>query len=98
MKQLLKPQVALYCIFTVRSHVYHTFFDCHVADSDYEATTDMLTFAPSDATICINITIINDTIANEPDEQFSVTLTSASPVGTFGEDTTCVTIIDDDRK
>ena len=63
----------------------------------------MLTFSPVPIDdnlqmLCTTIPIINDTIANEPDEQFSVTLTSASPVGTFGEDTTCVTIIDDDRK
>ena len=74
-----------------------------VADSDYETTTVMLTFSPVPVddnlqTLCTTIPIINDTIANEPDEQFSVTLISASPVGTFGEDTTCVTIIDDDRK
>ena len=61
----------------------------------------MLTFTPSDEipqTICATISIINDTVSNEEDEQFSVTLTSATPVGTFGENTTCVTIIDDDRK
>ena len=73
-------------------------FDYHVVDSDYVATTVMLTFAPSDETDCTNITIINDIIGNEPAEEFSVTLTSSSPVGTFGENTTCVTIIDDDRK
>ena len=79
--------------------MYHTFSCfCHVEGSDYVATIVMLTFVPSDKILCATIPIINDRVPSEPDEQFSVTLTSASPVGIFGESTTCVTIIDDDRK
>ena len=44
------------------------------------------------------ISIRDDSIAGEPDESFSVTLISATPNGVFEEDTTCITIIDDDSK
>ena len=47
---------------------------------------------------CGTVAIINDTVADEPDEQFIVQLTDASPVGNFAEGFTCITIIDDDRK
>lgn len=59
----------------------------------------MLTFTPGGmSTLCSKIQIIDDMIVSEPNEQFSVKLISAFPVGTIGEDTSCITIIDDDRK
>ena len=82
----------------ILTNVSYFFMLCHVEGSDYVATIVILTFVPSDKILCATIPIINDTVPSEPDEQFSVTLTSASPVGIFGESTTCVTIIDDDRK
>ena len=48
--------------------------------------------------MCRQISILDDSIAGEPDEAFSVTLVSASPIGIFEEDTTCITITDDDSK
>ena len=61
----------------------------------------MLTFQPSDEASqirCGTVSIIDDIIGNEPPEEFSVTLTSASPDGMFGDDESCVTIIDDDSE
>ena len=45
---------------------------------------------------CGNVPIIDDTVAGEPDEQFSVRLISANPPGNFSNDETCVTIVDND--
>ena len=45
---------------------------------------------------CRNITIIDD-LLNEVQEQFTVTLTNAFPDGIFREDTSCISIIDNDR-
>ena len=47
---------------------------------------------------CSNITIIDDNVPHEPDEQFVVTLSGVVPRGIFIRDTTFVTIIDDDCK
>ena len=61
----------------------------------------MLTFTPTDGTLimmrCFNVKILEDSI-DELDEQFSVKLISALPEGSFIEDTSCITIIDNDRK
>lgn len=72
----------------------------HTANSDYRATaaTESLNFVPSDQIKCINIQIVDDDITNEPDEEFSVTLTSATPFGDFSNTTAVITIIDNDRK
>ena len=61
----------------------------------------MVTFQPSSddgspQTLCGIVPIINDMIGNEPDEEFSVRLISASPDGDFGDSESCITIIDDD--
>ena len=69
------------------------------AGSDYETTTFMFTFMPTDQSsqrLCGDVTIINDMIGNEPDEEFSVRLISASPEGNIDGQESCVTIIDDD--
>ena len=70
------------------------------ANSDYVETTFQLTFEPLGGSrkICRDVTIINDEIANEPDEQFAIHLTNANPVGEFGSDETCLTITDDDSE
>ena len=59
----------------------------------------MLRFQPSDdiQTKCTKVGIISDTVV-ETTEQFSVKLTSVSPEGTFIQDTSCISIVDDDRK
>ena len=48
---------------------------------------------------CANVTIIDDSLGNEPDEQFSVSFVSIEPFGMFDlTSVVCVTIIDDDSK
>ena len=75
----------------------------HTADSDYQNTAITVTFEPTAGSetaqvMCGNIPIIDDTVAGEPDEQFSVRLASSSPVGSFANDAneSCITIFDDD--
>ena len=75
--------------------------NCLAADADYETTTIMVTFVPSDLGTtqrqCGNVRIIDDMIGNEPNEEFSVTLVSTDPSGArFGDKESCITIIDDD--
>ena len=59
-------------------------------------------FAPIDDQIsqevCIPLPIIDDLIANEADEQFSVLLTDVTPAVEVGNNQTCVTIRDNDSK
>ena len=70
------------------------------AGSDYTTTTLMLTFMPSSdgRTVCGKVPIIDDKLANEGTEQFSVRITRTSDprikIGPNAE--TCVNIIDDD--
>ena len=70
------------------------------ADEDYVSTTFTLTFMPNDTfttqRMCRNITIIDDMIGNEPDEEFSVRLASSNPEANLDGQESCVTIIDDD--
>ena len=71
------------------------------ADFDYVTTAIMLTFMPSDEEMqmmCFNISIIDDSLGNEPDEEFSVTISDAVPAGSVGDVEACVTIIDNDSK
>ena len=72
---------------------------CFIAGNDYVNSTFTLTYPPTANTLrlCFNVTIINDSDV-EMAEQFIVKLVSASPEGEFIEDTTCITIIDNDRK
>ena len=75
--------------------------NCFAADADYETTTIMVTFVPSDLGTtqreCGSVRIIDDMIGNEPNEEFSVTLVSTDPSGArFGDRESCITIIDDD--
>ena len=70
-------------------------------DSDYEITPLMLTFEPSTdgQRVCGKVPIIDD-LLDEPNELFSVRITSVSNpnimIGMNAE--SCVTIIDDDGK
>lgn len=71
------------------------------ADSDYRTTVVMFTFIPSDEDpqpLCTSIPIIDDSVANEPVEEFSMTLVSAVPAGVFIQDTSCISIVDNDGK
>lgn len=47
---------------------------------------------------CIPLQIVDDDIANEADEQFLVMLLDVSPAGNIDDETTCITIVDDDSK
>lgn len=72
-------------------------------DVDYENTTLSLIFQPFGGLdnfqkLCGSVTIIDDMFGNEKDEEFSVTLTSATPEGSFGEEQSCITIKDNDSK
>ena len=63
----------------------------------------MLTFMPSDEgtqIMCFNASIIDDLLGNEPDEEFSVTISSIVPAGSVsGVDTeACITIVDNDSE
>ena len=50
-------------------------------------------------TACAMIPIIDDLLGNEPDELFSVTFSSFSPIGLEGDVAeACVTIVDNDGK
>ena len=79
------------------SHTNVTFF--FIAGVDYMTSTFPLFFQPSDSieTLCATVGIIDDDIPEQV-EQFSVKLIEALPEGTFIEDTSCISIIDDDRK
>lgn len=46
--------------------------------------------------MCDRVQIINDDLANELDEQFSVSLISAVPTSVFRSSETCITIVDSD--
>ena len=80
-------------------HIFH--FSITVG-SDFNSTVLVVTFEPSDdqtsRMTCVPLPIIDDSIANEANEQFSVTLTDAIPTTNVGNNKTCVTIIDDDSK
>ena len=90
MKDLLKRDIQILLAITIYS----------TADFDYAQTTVMLTFVPTDEgtqTMCFNVTIIDDSLGNEPDEQFSVTITDAVPAGSVDSEA-CVTIVDNDSE
>lgn len=71
-----------------------------VADSDYRTMTFQVLFQPMGSVmqICRNVRIIDDEISNEPDEQFSVSLVNANPIGVFSVSESCITITDNDGK
>ena len=87
----------MYCMITII--VFPFMF---AEGDDYETNVFMLTFEPSadGRTLCGNVRIIDDKLANEGNEQFSVTITSisGSRVDVGPNDETCVTIIDDDGR
>lgn len=74
-------------------------FKINVAGSDYATVTFEQTFTPMDEAsqmMCGLVQIIDDMLAYEPDEQFSVSLVSATPIGVFRSDESCITIMDND--
>lgn len=63
---------------------------------DYTTLTIQATFTPETQMMCDRVQIINDDLANELDEQFSVSLISAVPTSVFRSSETCITIVDSD--
>ena len=68
-----------------------------MSPSDYEAVTEVLTFAPCDTLLCMNV-IITDDLLNEPEETFSLRLTNISSFVTLNTTAGVVLITDDDGK
>ena len=78
------------------SHYEFFFF---AAGSDYITSTVMFTFRPSQTpALCGNVPIIDDSIGLEPNELFSVRITSVSGANVMigDQDESCVEIIDND--
>ena len=80
----------------------HTHFVSNTVGADYRNIVEVVTFEPSDDQIsqetCVPLAVIDDLIANEANEQFSVVLIDVTPTINIGNNETCVTIIDDDRE
>ena len=72
----------------------------NTAGSDYDSTTFTLEFTSSDegtTTLCADVPITDDQLANEPVEAFSISFLSISPAGRQGLiRETCVFIVDND--
>ena len=68
-----------------------------MSPSDYEAVTEVLTFAPCDTLLCMNVIITDDQV-NEPEETFSLSLTKMSSFVTLSTTAGEVLITDDDGK
>jgi hypothetical protein len=65
------------------------------AGSDFKAKTATLSFAAGQTNKAISFQIINDLIV-DPDETFTITLTSPTGEAAIGTNTTTVTILDND--
>ena len=61
------------------------------------AVEEELTFAPCESRRCVNVRLTDD-LVNEPDETFSISLSSSSPHIFFSSPTAEVVVTDDDGK
>ena len=68
-----------------------------VSPSDYEAVSEVLTFAPCETRRCVNV-VVTDDLVNEPEETFSLSLTKISSFITLSVAAGEVLITDDDGK
>ena len=68
--------------------------DSAISDTDFTAASDTLTFMPGETTATVAVATIEDTL-DEPDETFTLTLSSPSNA-TLGEATATGTITDND--
>ena len=71
-----------------------------VRERDYETINEVLTFGPNETRQCVNMSIIND-LTMEPDEIFSLSLTTASsntPLSISLNSTAANVVIIDDGK
>ena len=71
---------------------------CSTDGEDFTAVSTTVTFAPDQDRLCVNIGIIDDSIALEPDREFSVTFTVPPDVETGPTSTSTVTVVDDDGR
>ena len=68
-----------------------------MSPGDYVAVEEELTFAPCESRRCVNVRLTDD-LVNEPDETFSISLSSSSPHIIFSSPSVEVLVIDDDGK
>ena len=68
-----------------------------VSPGDYVAVKEELTFAPCESLRCVNVRLTDD-LVNEPDETFSISLSSSSPHIFLSSPFAEVLVIDDDGK
>lgn len=69
------------------------------AGADYVSINGfMLNFAPFTTTVCINLTIIDDSVEEKEEEVFMIGMTSLSKGAIVDQNAVLVTIIDDDCK
>ncbi|MGI9250051.1 MAG: Calx-beta domain-containing protein [Pseudohongiellaceae bacterium] len=73
--------------------------DSTIPDADYIATAGTLTFAGSETSKTVTVTILNDTVYEQPNERFQIQLSNPQPVSgnELGAATADVDIVDDDR-
>ena len=90
-------QVYISFIYTqFKSLAYNTLLAL-VSPSDFEALSEVLTFAPCDTQHCVNV-VITDDLVNEPEETFYLSLTNISPFINLSTAAGEVLITDDDGK
>ena len=87
--------VQVYIVYTI-SLAYSTLFAL-VSPSDYEAVSEVLTFAQCETRRCVNVSITDD-LVNKPEETFSLSLTKISSFVTLSTTAAEVLITDDDGK
>ena len=69
-----------------------------MSPSDYEAVSEVLTFAPCDTLLCMNVIITDDLVNESKEETFSFSLTEISSFVTLSTTAGYVLITDDDGK
>ncbi|MGI9250262.1 MAG: Calx-beta domain-containing protein, partial [Pseudohongiellaceae bacterium] len=79
---------------------YATADDAAIAGSDYTAASGTLTFAGSEISKTVTVTILNDTAYENPNEQFQIELSNPQPTSgnqLLGTGMADVDIVDDDQ-
>ena len=69
-----------------------------MSPSDYETVSEVLTFAPCDTLLCMNVIITDDLVNERKRETFSLSLTKISSFVTLSTTAGYVRITDDDGK
>ena len=66
--------------------------------NEYTAVTREVTFGPGQSTVDITIPIVDDTIPQEPDRDFTVMVVPGPSIITLPDTDATVTVFDDDGK